>query len=361
MFIKKFAAFALSCAMIGTLTACGSAQTQSQPETKKEAESTAAETTAAETTAAETTAAEKSQGGNKVGDFPNNTITIIVPLAAGGTTDIGARLLAEHLSEYLDVNVVVENQPGAGCWMAWSGFIPNEDYKDGYTICLFNHNFPIGELDPDNPREYNMDDIQPLVNQVLDYNVMAIRPDETRFHDLQSFIDYAKENPVLIGSQAVGITDGDSSTGEWFNKTFGTQITTVPLNGGSEARTMFLAGDTDVYFASVSEVAPDAQAGVMKPVCVFYDERSSFLSDVPTIEEILGESYSTFAARFYAYPQGVDKEIVDFMTEAIQTVMASDAYLEDMAELSMNLDTTSGEDLKELISSIASLRKEIWE
>lgn len=360
MFMKKFAALASACAMIGALTACGGTQSQSQTEAKKEAE-TVAETTAAETTAAETTAAESSQKAKKVGDFPNKTMTIIVPLSAGGTTDIGARLLAEHLSDYLGVNIVVENQPGAGCWMAWSGFIPNEDYKDGYTMCLFNHNFPIGELDPDNPREYNMDDIQPLVNQVLDYNVMAIRPDETRFHDLQSFIDYAKENPVLIGSQAVGITDGDSTTGEWFNKTFGTQITTVPLNGGAEARTMFLAGDTDVYFASVSEVAPDAAEGVMEPVCVFYDERSSFLPEVPTIKEVLGVDYSTFAARFYAYPQGVDKEIVDFMTESIQTVMASEAYLKDMAELSMNLDTTSGEDLRELISSIGTLRKEIWE
>lgn len=89
----------------------------------------------------------------------------------------------------------------------------------------------MGELDPDNPRKFNLDDVQLLTDQAIDYNVMAIRSDDTRFADIDSFIEYAKSNPVLVSAQATGITDGDSTTAEWFNKTFGTQITVVPVDG----------------------------------------------------------------------------------------------------------------------------------
>lgn len=341
MNMKKIFSFILACMLTLSLTACNDSATPDP--TGSDAPAAPAE----------------SNGPAKTGDFPSETITVIVPMSAGGTTDIGARLLAKELSQYLGVNVVVENQTGAGGWVAWTDFVTG-DYKDGYTFALLNHNYPIGELDPDNPRQYNLDDVQLLCNQVLDYNVMAIRPNETRFHDLESFIEYAKNNPVLIGAQAVGITDGDSSTAEWFNKNFGTQISTVPVDGGSETRTMFLAGDTDVYFASVSEVAIDAEAGLMNAVCVFFDERSSFMPDVPTVKELLGVEFVSFSARYYAYPQGVDAEIVDFMIEAMQAVMQSESYLSQMAELGLNLDSTSGDALYELVNTQVDIRKDIW-
>ena len=65
----------------------------------------------------------------------------------------------------------------------------------------------MGELDPDNPRKYNLDDVTVLANQALDYNVMAIRSNDTRFSDIDSFIEYAKSNPVLVSAQAAGITE----------------------------------------------------------------------------------------------------------------------------------------------------------
>ena len=291
--------------------------------------------------------------------FPNATITLVCPFSAGGGTDLGARYMATALSKQLGVSVVVENHTGSGGWIAWTDLITG-DYDDGYTIGLINHNYAMGAIDPDNPRQYTLDDVQVITNQVLDYNIMAIRSNESRYSDLESFIEYAKSNPVLIASNAVGITDGDSTTAEWFNKNFGTQITTVPVSGASDARSMFLAGDTDVFFASVSDVQGYYKSGEMKVLCLFAEERTDFMPDVPTVEEVLGQAYHAFAARGYFYPNSVSPETVAFMNEAMQKAMQDPSYITEMETLGLQLDNTSGEDYKELLQSQVEARKEVW-
>lgn len=315
--------------------------------------------------AAATKAADANQGGETAsanknkGEWPSETITLVCPFSAGGGTDIGARNMATALSKVLGVNVVVENQTGSGGWIAWTDLITG-DYGDGYTVGLINHNYAMGELDPDNPRKYNLDDVQVLANQAIDYNVMAIRSSDTRFTDLNSFIEYAKANPVLVSAQATGITDGDATTAEWFNKTFGTQITVVPVDGASDSRGMFLAGDTDVFFASISDVQSAYQSGEMKIACIFSEERSEFMPDIPTIKEETGKAFNAFAARGYFYPKSVDPEIAAAMTEAMLKAMEDEEYIANMAALGLQLDNTSGQEYAELLASQVETRKEIW-
>ncbi|MEG0804171.1 MAG: tripartite tricarboxylate transporter substrate binding protein [Pygmaiobacter sp.] len=291
--------------------------------------------------------------------FPSEPITLVCPFSAGGGTDLGARYMATALSKELGVSVVVENQTGSGGWIAWTDLITG-DYDDGYTIGLINHNFVMGAIDPENPREYTLDDVQVITNQVLDYNVMAIRPDETRFTDMESFIAYAKENPVMISAQATGITDGDASTAEWFNKNFGTQIVIIPVDGASDGRSMFLAGDTDVFFASISDVQSYYTKGEMKLLALFAEERNEFIPDVPTIEEATGKSYVAFAARGYFYPKNVPADIVATMNDAMQKAMQDETYIKDMATLGLQLDNTSGETYAKLLASQVEARQEIW-
>lgn len=334
---KVFAGF-LAGAMALTLVACGgSAASSAAP---AESGSSAAQTSSSK-------------------DFPNETITLVCPFSAGGGTDVGARNLATALSKQLGVNVVVENQTGSGGWVAWTDLIQG-DYDDGYTIGLINHNFAMGELDPDNPRPYNLDNVQLLANQALDYNVMAIRSNDDRFTDMDSFIEYAKNNTVMVSAQATGITDGDATTAEWFNKTFGTQIMVVPVDGASDSRSMFLAGDTDVFFASISDVQAAYADGSMKILCVFAPERSDFMSDVPTIEEATGKSYTAFAARGYFYPTSVSADKAEIMTQAILKAEEDPDYIANMQSLGLQLDNTSGEAYRELLESQVEARQAIW-
>lgn len=330
--MKKLFAFAMACAMTLALASCGAKD-------------------------------EPSASGGKPaaneGKFPSETITLVCPFSAGGGTDIGARNLATALSEELGVNVVVENHTGSGGWVAWTDLITG-DYDDGYTIGLINHNFVFGELDDANPRQYNLDDVQVLANQALDYNIMAIRSNDTRFTDMDSFIAYAKANPVLVSAQATGITDGDATTAEWFNRNFGTQMTVIPVDGASDSRGMFLAGDTDILFGSVSDVMAAYKDGEMKILCVFSDERSEFMPDVPTVEEVTGEKLVAFAARGYFYPKSVSADKVELMTNAILKAMEQQSYIDSMAALGLKLDNTSGEEYASLLGSQVETRQAIW-
>ena len=254
---------------------------------------------------------------------------------------------------------MVENKTGSGGWVAWTDLITG-NYSDGYTLGLVNHNFVFGAIDPENPREYTLDNIQPLVNQVIDNGVLAIRGDEDRFTDIDSFIAYAKENPVMISAQATGITDGEATKAEFFNKNFGTQIVVIPVDGASDSRSMFLSKDTDVFFADISDINSYIKDGQMKCLCVFNKERSPFLPDVPTVEEATGASLRAFACRGYFYPAGVDQEKVDFMTEALLKAMEDEEYKSEMEALGLQLDNTSSEEYKELLKSQLVDREAVW-
>lgn len=331
--MKKLLAIVSACALTFLLAACSSGGAQS--------------------TSAQSSPSKISD------DFPGETITLVCPFSAGGGTDLGARYMATALSDQLGVNVVVENETGSGGWVAWTDLI-NGDYSDGNTIGLINQNFVMGEIDPENPRDYNLDDVQLICNQALDYNVLAIRTNDDRFTDMESFLEYAKNNSVLVSAQATGITDGDSSTAEWFNKTFGTQISVIPVDGASDSRGMFLAGDTDVLFASVSDVLSAYQSGEMKILCVFADQRSDFMPDIPTIEEASGQKLVAFAARGYFYPKSVDSKIVSYMTDAMMKAMQDKTYIQNMSSLGLQLDNTSGDEYVDLLNSQVTTRQAIW-
>ena len=338
--MKKLFALATACALALSLAACSS-----------NSSSTTTTSSTGSTSTTNTTATTD--------DFPSETITLVCPFSAGGGTDIGARNMALTLSEQLGVNVVVENPTGSGGWVGWTDLLTG-DYSDGYTIGLINHNFALGEYDPENPRDYNLDDVQLLCNQVFDYDVLAIRADETRFTDIESFIEYAKSNPILISAQATGITDGEATKAEWFNKTFGTQITVIPVDGASDSRGMFLAGDTDILFGSISDVMASYQSGEMKILCLFADERSDFMPEVPTVEEVTGERFVAFAARGYFYPKGVSADKVEFMTNALLTAMEDPTYIENMAALGLQLDNTANDAFKDVLLSQVNTRLEVW-
>jgi len=132
------------------------------------------------------------------------------------------------------------------------------------------------------------------------------------------------------------------------------------VDGASDSRGMFLAGDTDILFGSISDVMASYQSGEMKLLCQFADERSDFIPDIPTVEEATGEKLVAFAARGYFYPKGVSADKVEFMTNALLDAMKGQKYIDDMAALGLELDNTSGEAYAELLNGQMETRLSIW-
>lgn len=345
--MKKILTVIMAAAMALSLTACSDSSQSS---------STA---TTAETKTAETKSAESGSSQGSTTDWPTKTITLLCGYSAGGSSDLGCRYLATALEKQLGQTVIVENVPGSGSWLAWNQLLQNTD-PDGYTFALVNLSALFGHYDETNPRETTIDDFCLLANHVIDYQVIAIKNDETRFTDYASLVEYAKTTPVIVAAATSGITSGDASIAKMLEKDFGCQINVIPVDGSSDAETMFLAGETDILFGNVGDVM-DAEDAGYKPIVVFADERSEYLPDVPTAIELGLGDYVSFSARGFAYMQGVDQAIVDKMTDALVAAFDDEDYKKSMSAMGAELKLYTGDEYRQLLEDQLESRLYYWD
>lgn len=250
--------------------------------------------------------------------------------------------------------VVVENVPGSAGALCYNKLL-KECKADGYSMCLANMPaMDMGKYDEANPRDFGVDDFTLLCNHVTDYNVLAIRNDETRFTDVASLIDYSKNTaPVLVGAAATGITSDDATCLQKLNSELGLEYEIVPTGGSKDTETLFIQGNADIMIANVADVNVAVETGQYKVICVFAEERSEMIPDVPTFAE-LGldcENIINFSARGYAYPNGVDANIVEKMAGALEQAINSDTVMEQMKALGAEIDFRGPEAYNELIQA----------
>lgn len=291
-------------------------------------------------------------------NWPNENITLLCGLSAGGSSDLGARLVANGLSKELGVSVTVENVTGGGSWIAWNQLLHNTE-PDGNTFAFINHNVVFGQYDDVNPREDGLDDFELLMGQLIDYSCIMVRADDDRFTDFQSFVDLAQSTDLMTSCTGTGITDGDATLIEVLRQKLGCSITIVPTDGGTEALSMLLAGDIDFFLNNACTAARSLEDGY-KVICTFSEERTEALPDVPTAKESGLLDYTSGVVRGFAYPKGVDPQIVEKMTDAMNRVMHSQEYLDNMAQLSLIPVTMEPEELYDALASQLDARLEIY-
>ncbi len=341
--MKKLIAFALALVMLLAFAACTKSTTPTTAAPEKQ-----------ETKTEAAPAAEAKADTN----WPTKPITLLCGYSAGGSSDLGCRYLAEALREELGQPVVVENVPGSGSWLAWNQLLQTTD-KDGYTFALVNLSALYGHYDTTNPREHTIEDFELLANHVIDYQVLCIRNDETRFSDYASLVEYAKNNNIIFAAATNNITSGDGTVAKMLEVKHGCKITVIPVDGASDATTMFLAGETDILSANVGDVMDAAENGY-HPIVIFAPERSSYIPDVPTSAETGVDDYVSFSARGYAYMKGVDQKIVDRMIEALTKAFNNQKYQEQMAAMGAQTKLYTGQEYKDLLNSQLDSRLDIW-
>ncbi len=286
-------------------------------------------------------------------NWPSETITLYVGFSAGGSSDLQARYVAAELGNILGVSVIVENVPGSAGALCYNKVL-KECARDGYSFCLANMPaMDMGKYDEANPRDFSVDDFALICNHVTDYNVLAIRNDETRFSDIDSIVAYSKENgPLLVGAAATGITSDDATILKKLNTGLGLEYEIVPTGGSKETETLFIQGNTDLLIANVADVNVASKAGQYKVLCVFAEERSTMLPDVPAFAEF---GYDTkivnFSARGYAFPKGVDEAIIEKMAAALEQAINSETVMEQMSQLGAEIDFRSTDDYNALIQA----------
>ena len=253
--------------------------------------------------------------------FPDRPITLIVPWAAGGSTDILARALAEQLTRSLGQPVIVDNRAGA------SGNIGSnmvaKAKPDGYTLL-------VGSMSTHamNPAMMAMpfkgvEDFTPIAQLANVVNTLVINP-SVPAKNVGELIAYAKANPGKLAYASAGGGSTNHLSAVLFEKAAGIQMLHVPYKGGAPAVLDTVSNQTQVLFSAGTQTLPHVKAGKLNLLAVTEAKRSSLLPQVPTVAETLpgyelGVWYGLFG------PANMPKELVERLNEAANQALADAA------------------------------------
>src|SRR5580658_3864501 len=278
--------------------------------------------------------------------FPNRAITIVVAFAAGGTSDIIARLLANKMSEYTGTPVVVEDIPGAACMLGTEKVAHAN--PDGYTLYLASST-PFAT----NPNfyhhlRYSLDDFEPitLVSRVpLAFDVRKEFPAST----VKEFVDYARKQPTGVTIA----TPGRGSVGEIINGMargiLDINITDVPYPGSTPAVADLMKGVVDSYFDAISSTLPLYKAGTFKILAVTGQKRSPGAPDVPTLLELGYKDFVLENVFSVLAPKGTPHPIIDRLNGLLRRAMNEPAFRDALLKQGVVPEPTTPDETKTII------------
>ncbi len=269
-------------------------------------------------------------------DFPvkGKAISIIVPYAAGGGTDLSARVLADGLEKELGTPVQIVNKAGAGGQVGLTELAQAK--PDGYTIGSSVLPAVITTyLDPERKSAFGRKDLQLLALHVADASAVAVKADSP-FKAVKDIVEAGKAKPGAVKWGTTGILGTTHLNIVQLQKVTGAKFAIVHFDGGNPMKTALLGGHIDAHFGSAGESLPQFKSGEMRFLGIMDKQRSSFYPDVPTLEE---QGYPLYAAgtRGYILPAGTPKEVVNVLTTAMKKVMATPEHKKKMDELGLTI------------------------
>jgi tripartite-type tricarboxylate transporter receptor subunit TctC len=259
-------------------------------------------------------------GGAGAQDFPNKPVQLMVAYPAGGSTDVGARIVAAIAEKALGQPIVVVNKGGAGGQVGWTEMVRQR--PDGYFIGYIN--LPATNtviLDPDRKAILTEKDFTPIINQVLDPGVIWVRADSP-YKTVQDLIDAAKKAPNTIRTATTGILSDDHLAILMTEEAApGAVFRLVHLEGGAAQLKEIMAGNIDAAFDNVGSIMTRVKSGEVRALAVMDDVRSKFLPEVPTMKELGYPTVISNSTRGIAGPKGMPEPILSKLREVLKTAM----------------------------------------
>jgi tripartite-type tricarboxylate transporter receptor subunit TctC len=251
--------------------------------------------------------------------YPSRPVRIIVGVAAGGGTDLVARLIGQWLSERLGQQFIIENRPGAGATIGTE--VVARAPPDGYTLLLVGAPSAISATLYDKLNFNFIRDIVPIAGIISAPLVMVVNP-SVPVKTVPEFIAYAKANPGKINMASAGIGTTPHVAGELFKMMTGVSMVHVPYRGAGPAITDLLGGQVQVLFDNPIE---HIRAGRLRALGVTTATRLEVLPDIPTV----GESVPGYEASSWfgvGAPKDTSTEIVDILNREINAALADTTF-----------------------------------
>lgn len=221
--------------------------------------------------------------GASSGVYPRQAIRVIVPLSAGGPTDIAARFVSDHLRSKFGVSVVVDNRPGAGGVVGMSQLA--RAVPDGYTLGVGNNSvfatMPLAQELPFDPEK----DFSPITQLYAVAPILIVNAEQLRFNSLPELIQHAKSNPGKLTYAATTAAGVPALAMLLLQQSSGTSMVSVPYSGSAPVLNAMLGGHIAMAVDSPVVWLPQLRAGKARALVVFKEKRWSVLPDVPAIGE----------------------------------------------------------------------------
>lgn len=275
-------------------------------------------------------------------------VKVLVGFAAGGSIDITARLLADKLKDTLGQPVVVENRPGAGGQIAAQAL--KAAPADGSTVMLsMDHTKVIIPLTFNRPGYEPMKDFVPL-GQVARYIMgLAVHP-STRADSVKAYVEWAKSNPkqANIGIPAPGSVP--HFAGYLVARGGGIELNSVPYKGAAPLAQDLIAGQIPAGIASVADFIEFHRAGKMRMIAVMGSQRTGFLPDVPTFEELGYKGLDgDYWIGFFA-PAGTPRVFVERFNKAAVSAVALPDVRERLQKITLEAAPSTPDELGQKLS-----------
>jgi tripartite-type tricarboxylate transporter receptor subunit TctC len=250
--------------------------------------------------------------------YPSRPVRIVVPFAAGGSTDIIARLIGQWLSERLGQQFVIENRPGAGSNIG-TEVVVNAP-PDGYTLLLVGASSAINATLYDKLNFDFLHDITPVAGVISIPFIMAVNPSFPA-KTVSEFIAYARANPGKVNMASGGNGTAGHLSGELFKMMAGVNMVHVPYRGEAPALTDMLGGHVQAMFGTMPASIEYVRAGKLRPLAVTSARPSELLPDLPTVGDSV-PGYETNARAGVGAPKSTPAEIIDRLNKEINAGLA---------------------------------------
>jgi tripartite-type tricarboxylate transporter receptor subunit TctC len=261
--------------------------------------------------------------------YPTRPVRIVVGFTAGGSTDIGARLIGQWLQERLGQSFVIENRPGAGTNIATESVVRAP--PDGYTLVMVGPSSAVNATLYEKLNFVFLRDIAPVASLIRQPQIMLANP-SVAAKTVPELIAFAKANPGKITMASAGVGSAGHLIGEFFKMTAGVDFVHVPYRGAGPALTDLLGGQVMMSFAGIAGSIEYIRTGKLRALAVTTATRSEALPDVPTVSEFV-PGFEAGDWLGVGAPRNTPAEIINQLNKEISAALADPKIKARFADL----------------------------
>jgi len=274
--------------------------------------------------------------------YPDRPVSMVVTFAAGGSSDVLARAVADAMSHGLGQQIAVDNRPGAGGQIGAEAVA--RAAPDGYTI-LFGTNGTLG-IGPALYKNLRYDPLHDLapVGLLHKLPLLLIVNPSVPAKNLRELIDYARANPGKLSFASAGVGSVSHLAGELFKEDAKIDILHVPYKGGGAAVTDLISGRVSMMLETIPNALPLARSGQMHAIAVTTKERSSSAPEIPTMAESGLPDFDVSAWTGLFVPAGAPHAAIDRLNAETRKIATEKHYADLIQSMGTDVATSSPEE-----------------